>query len=1176
MANNFGVWRPRPIFVTSTFRDMHAERDYLRTRVFPELAERLRQRRCHLEPVDLRWGVETASDEQQQAKELLVLKVCLAEVRRSRPFLVGLLGDRYGWVPPAERVRAAAREAGLGAEVGARSVTDLEIDFGVLASAEQQQRCRFYFRDPLPYDLMGSSAAVYSDAHDSEAGGAGRLAALKQRIKDSLPAERVRPYHAEWDPVTQSVTGLETFGSIVLEDLWADLDAETRGQANDILRSSWSDTERWTLEQFVEDGARSFIGRDAILADLHMLATSTAGAVWAACVTGPAGAGKSALFAQLVRQLQGADVLLLAHAAGISPRSTQVDAMLRRWTEELSTATGTTSPVSDSTPSIDVESAFQSMLAHASARRRVVLIVDALDQFESTVRAQHLTWLPQAWPANARLITTAIPGTASSALAQRDGVRVQPLSALDETEGAAIARAICQRYHRTLPADVLQVLLTKRGDNDGLAAGNPLWLELAVEELNLLGGDDFTRADREFEGTAEERLNRLLVTEMQRMPGGVPALYDWMLSRAEHPTDRAWTAAWALSLVNLITVSRSGWRESDLRVLMPQLSGEHWDDLKFAALRRTFRAHIVQRGSQAQWDFSHAQMRARVSARNLGDPSIRQRLHALIADHLEQLPADDAARESELMFHVIGARDALRAARLYGDLAAFADGRELPGATQALRAHLLASMSESGTGPGIDWLCSMLDHEALAPPERELIIHRCLKELYEALENDTSARFKLGLLRTIQARQATGPAQLLNVARLNRRLGSLLLKMGNLSEATSALHAAVDASERLVAVNQAEPEFQRDLAVSVNLLGDASLAGGDVSHARTSYEQALAIVQRLCDRDPDNPVWRDDLSVSHVKVGDLLLGEGHNTAAADAYRRALQIRKGLAHRGARSPDQLLRQVCSVQTRVGNALLGAGDPSGALAEYREALDVAKDIVFRDPESPGLQRDLAVCHFRFGTALEAVGQPRDALRAHQESLDILTRLRTLDPGNLLWANDAATVYNQMGKLHLGQHRLAEALEANRQALAITEMLSGAEPGNFERKRELIASHNNLALLSRSVADETGFWRHVDACWALLESLDPEQLSSDLTFGRLRRAITEERAMRLRQEVPAIYRAERPVQVDRPMPHPAADPERAARLNIEYQRALARWNALPFWKRLTTTKPEPPAGI
>ena len=49
-----------------------------------------------------------------------------------------------------------------------------------------------------------------------------------------------------------------------------------------------------------------------------------------------------------------------------------------------------------------------------------------------------------------------------------------------------------------------------------------------------------------------------------------------------------------------------------------------------------------------------------------------------------------------------------------------------------------------------------------------------------------------------------------------------------------------------------------------------------------------------------------------------------------------------------------------------------------------------------------------------------------------------------------------------------------------------------------------------------------------------------------------------------------------VDIPRPHPAADADRAAALNIAYQKDLAAWQALPFWKRLRTKKPEPPERI
>jgi len=58
---SFAVWKSRPVFISSAFRDMNAERDYLRDWVFHKLEERLKERFHHLEPIDLRWGVETKS-----------------------------------------------------------------------------------------------------------------------------------------------------------------------------------------------------------------------------------------------------------------------------------------------------------------------------------------------------------------------------------------------------------------------------------------------------------------------------------------------------------------------------------------------------------------------------------------------------------------------------------------------------------------------------------------------------------------------------------------------------------------------------------------------------------------------------------------------------------------------------------------------------------------------------------------------------------------------------------------------------------------------------------------------------------------------------------------------------------------------------------------------------------
>jgi hypothetical protein len=79
---------PRPrvvrVFVSSTFRDMQAEREELVKRVFPELRRLCDARGVVWGEVDLRWGIPD-----EAAAEHGVLPICLEEIRRCRPFFIG-------------------------------------------------------------------------------------------------------------------------------------------------------------------------------------------------------------------------------------------------------------------------------------------------------------------------------------------------------------------------------------------------------------------------------------------------------------------------------------------------------------------------------------------------------------------------------------------------------------------------------------------------------------------------------------------------------------------------------------------------------------------------------------------------------------------------------------------------------------------------------------------------------------------------------------------------------------------------------------------------------------------------------------------------------------------------------------------------------------------------------
>lgn len=71
---------------------MHAERDILVRSVFPELRRRAAPLCLHLQEVDLRWGV--TEEESARASEICLQEVCRSQV------LLGILGERYGLVPP--------------------------------------------------------------------------------------------------------------------------------------------------------------------------------------------------------------------------------------------------------------------------------------------------------------------------------------------------------------------------------------------------------------------------------------------------------------------------------------------------------------------------------------------------------------------------------------------------------------------------------------------------------------------------------------------------------------------------------------------------------------------------------------------------------------------------------------------------------------------------------------------------------------------------------------------------------------------------------------------------------------------------------------------------------------------------------------------------------------------
>ena len=174
-------WEKVHVFISSTFNDMHAERDYLAKRVFPRLSEWCERRKLRLVDIDLRWGVTEADSSSKQA-----VKVCLERINDCRPFFLCFLGQRHGWIPGEEGISDDTYEEFPELRKAVElhpdaSVTELEILHAIIspfASRNSEDRSRlirydpseqafFYLRDPRYvkdlHDAPRQLQCIYTD-----------------------------------------------------------------------------------------------------------------------------------------------------------------------------------------------------------------------------------------------------------------------------------------------------------------------------------------------------------------------------------------------------------------------------------------------------------------------------------------------------------------------------------------------------------------------------------------------------------------------------------------------------------------------------------------------------------------------------------------------------------------------------------------------------------------------------------------------------------------------------------------------------------------------------------------------------------------------------------------------------------------------------------------------------
>ena len=162
----------RRVFISSTFRDFHSERDLLQRKVAPRVRLACAAHGEQLDLVDLRWGVDTSSMSEEEASEKVV-KTCFDLIDSCKPYFVCFVGERYGWVPgesawkgalDAEREEILSSEARPLGGVSELSVTAAEILYGVSQISRRGNKGHIIacLRDPIDLTKDRASEDIYT------------------------------------------------------------------------------------------------------------------------------------------------------------------------------------------------------------------------------------------------------------------------------------------------------------------------------------------------------------------------------------------------------------------------------------------------------------------------------------------------------------------------------------------------------------------------------------------------------------------------------------------------------------------------------------------------------------------------------------------------------------------------------------------------------------------------------------------------------------------------------------------------------------------------------------------------------------------------------------------------------------------------------------------------------
>jgi len=421
------------VFISSTFKDMMDERDHLIKEIFPEIRHRCHQRGIEFTEIDLRWGIT-----EKQAQHGKVIEVCLKEIDRCRPFFIGILGNRYGWIPPKDEYIHNKRileefpwiKNDFQKDL---SITEIEIQYGVLRNPALSKNALFYIRkNPSSYKLSKHASLSKVDSKLSE-------------LKNTLLSQNDFP--------VKQFTKTQELGNLIIHDLWKLIEK----RFPDFIVPNPIEQERLEHTTYLKSHLRIYIGGQKYFNRLNSHIESEDPPL---VITGDTGLGKSAMLANWIAyyQKKHPDTYILYHFIGGVPDSSDYTQIIRRILEELKVKFNIKDNIPDNPD--EMSDALSNFLAQTGHTGKWILVIDALNYLDNINNARLLNWLPEYFPPYARVILSTLHGNISKVLKER-GYRTLKIKPLVFNERKALINQYLNQYSKSLPSKTVSLIDNK-------------------------------------------------------------------------------------------------------------------------------------------------------------------------------------------------------------------------------------------------------------------------------------------------------------------------------------------------------------------------------------------------------------------------------------------------------------------------------------------------------------------------------------------------------------------------------------------------------------------------------------------------------------------------------------------------------------------------------------------